>query len=62
LGVPLSKMDPKEFQAIHPGFEKDLADAFRVESAVLRRSAKGGTAPQAVKEQIIQAKKILEKG
>ena len=47
-------------QAIHPGFEKDLADAFHVESALSRRNAKGGTAPEAVKEQIVQARKILE--
>jgi argininosuccinate lyase len=61
LRVPLSQMDAKEFHEIHPAFEKDLADAFRVDSALSRRSAKGGTAPEAVKEQIVQAKKILEK-
>jgi argininosuccinate lyase len=59
LKVPLSKMDPKEFQVIHPAFEEDLADAFRVESALSRRNAKGGTAPEAVKEQIRQARGIL---
>jgi argininosuccinate lyase len=62
LGVRLSRMDLKEFQAIHPAFEKDSADAFHVDSALSRRCAKGGTAPDAVKEQIIQARKILEKG
>ena len=61
LGIGLSKMELKDFQAIHPGFNKDLADAFRVESALSRRNAKGGTAPEAVKEQIVQARKILEK-
>jgi argininosuccinate lyase len=59
LGVRLSRMDLKEFSAIHPGFEKDLADAFRLESALSRRSAKGGTAPEAVKVQLEQAKRIL---
>jgi argininosuccinate lyase len=60
LGVRLSRMDLKEFQAIHPGFEKDLADAFRIESALSRRNATGGTAPEAVKEQLEKAKRILE--
>jgi argininosuccinate lyase len=61
-GIGLSKMALTEYQAIHPAFEKDLADAFNVESALSRRNAKGGTAPEAVKGQIVQAKKILEKG
>jgi len=61
-GTGLSKMALTEYQAIHPAFEKDLADAFNVESALSRRNAKGGTAPEAVKEQIVQVKKILEKG
>ncbi|MGB7540212.1 MAG: argininosuccinate lyase [Anaerolineales bacterium] len=62
LGVRLSRMERKEFQSIHPAFEKDLADSFRVESALSRRNTKGGTAPEAVKDQIIQAKNILGKG
>ena len=60
LGIRLSKMELGEYQAIHPAFEKDLADAFHVERALSLRSAKGGTAPEAVKEQIVQARKILD--
>jgi argininosuccinate lyase len=59
LGIPLSQMEQKEYQKIHPAFEKDLTEEFRVERALSRRSAKGGTAPDAVREQIILAKKIL---
>jgi argininosuccinate lyase len=59
LRIPLSKMDGKEFQKIHPAFDKNLAEVFRVESALSRRSAKGGTAPEAVKEQIALAESIL---
>jgi argininosuccinate lyase len=59
LGIRLSKMELKEFQAIHPGFEQDLSEAFCVERALSLRNAKGGTAPEAVQEQIIQAKQSL---
>ncbi|MBN2084209.1 MAG: argininosuccinate lyase [Anaerolineales bacterium] len=56
MRIGLSKMEWSEYQAIHPAFEKDLADAFRVESALSRRNALGGTAPEAVKEQLAKAK------
>ncbi len=60
LGVSLSRMDAKEFQAIHPAFEKDLTEAFRVERSLSRRNAKGGTAPDAVQEQIDRAMQVLQ--
>jgi argininosuccinate lyase len=60
LGIPLSQMDGGEFRKIHPGFEKDLAGALRAEPALARRNAKGGTAPEAVKEQLALAKRMLQ--
>jgi argininosuccinate lyase len=59
LGIRLSKMELGEYQAIHPAFEKDLAEAFHVERSLSLRSAKGGTAPEAVREQLEKAKQIL---
>ncbi len=60
LGTALSKMDGGELQKIHPAFEKDLAEVFKADRALARRAAKGGTAPEAVKEQIVRAKRMLQ--
>jgi len=59
LGIALSKMDAEEFRKIHPALEPDLADAFRLDRALARRNATGGTAPEAVREQMEKAKNIL---
>jgi argininosuccinate lyase len=62
LGVPLSRMAAKEYQTLHPAFEKDLAECLRVECSLARHAAKGGTAPEAVKVQLAQAREILGEG
>jgi len=51
-GVSLLHLSLAEYQAIHPAFGEDLFQVFDPERALARRAAVGGTAPQAVEEQI----------
>jgi argininosuccinate lyase len=48
-----------EWQAIHPAFRDDLFQVFDLERALARRAALGGTAPQAVREQLDLAKQVI---
>ncbi len=41
-------------------FAEDVADVFDFQAAVARRQAPGGTAPDAVKEQIKMAKMLID--
>ncbi len=59
LGVRLPDLPLEEWQAIHAAFGADLFDVFDVEHALARRAAWGGTAPQAVREQLDLAKQVL---
>lgn len=59
LGVPLSKLPLERYQAISPLFGEDLFQVFDALRSVSRRKAIGGTAPQAVIQQIGKAKQIL---
>jgi argininosuccinate lyase len=59
LGIPLARMKPEEYQKIDPGFGADLAEVFNVETSISRRSATGGTAPDAVQEQMKLARARL---
>jgi argininosuccinate lyase len=61
LGVPLSRMEWKEFHGIHASFERDLTEVFNVERAQARRASEGGTAPEAVKKQIQRAREIVSR-
>ena len=56
LGVVLTDLALAEWQAIHPAFGDDVFQVFDLERAIARRSALGGTAPQAVREQLESAK------
>ena len=60
LGVPLSALPLTEFQAIHAVFREDVVSVFDFATSVARRSVEGGTAPQAVKEQIKLAHTALK--
>jgi len=48
-----------DMQAISKWFDADVMDVFDFDAAVSRRRATGGTAPDAVREQIEQAKARL---
>jgi argininosuccinate lyase len=59
LGVILIELPLGEWQAIHPAFGDDLYQVFDPERAIARRSAFGGTAPQAVRKQLDLAKQVI---
>jgi len=56
LGVSIDRLSLPEMQTISPVFAQDVADVFRFQAAVDRRSVPGGTGLEAVKEQLEQAK------
>jgi argininosuccinate lyase len=59
LGIPLPALPLGEWQAIHPAFASDLFNTFDIDQSLARRSAWGGTAPQAVREQLEMVKGII---
>ncbi len=58
-GVPLNELPLEAFRRISPHFEADLYATFDPERAVEAKAAEGGTARQAVLEQIAAAKARL---
>ncbi len=59
LGVALPQLPLAEYQAIQPAFGPDLFQVFEPDRALQRRAATGGTAPQAVREQLDLAKAAI---
>ncbi len=59
--VRLDQLPLAELQAIHPIFQADVSAVFDFAASVARRSVPGGTAPQAVQNQLLQAKAALSK-
>lgn len=59
LGVTLPRLALAEYKAIHPAFDDDVFQVFDLERALARRAVAGGTAPQAVEEQIELARATL---
>jgi argininosuccinate lyase len=59
LGVALPELPLAEWQTIHPAFDPDLAAIFDPERALARRAAYGGTAPEAVRIQLQEAREKL---
>lgn len=60
LALPLSALPLHEFKAIHAIFQEDVAGVFDFAASVARRSVEGGTAPEAVKAQLISAREALK--
>jgi argininosuccinate lyase len=60
LGIQLDQLPLSELQSIHPLFQADVAQVFDFHAAVSRRMSEGGTAPQAVRLQMIQAVDLLK--
>jgi len=58
-GKSLDELTISEFQAIHPSFDQSVYQIFDPQVSIARRKAIGGTAPEAVKEQIKLAKMLL---
>ncbi len=57
-GVSLDKLSLNEWQAIGP-FDADVRDVFDPMKSVESRNAIGGTSPQSVKNQLLNAKSLL---
>ena len=60
LGIQLTELPLAEWSAIHPAFGHDLYEVFDPERAIARRSAFGGTAPDAVREQLTLARQLVK--
>lgn len=58
-GVALSALPLEDYQAISPIYDADLYKVFDFEAAIAKRRNFGGTAPEAVRLQIIQAEAFL---
>jgi argininosuccinate lyase len=61
LDVSLSRLEKEEFRAIHPALGDDWVGVFDGKRALARRNTTGGTAPQAVRKQIQQARAALKR-
>jgi len=59
LNVPLPDMPLEEWQALIPDFDADLLQVFNIQRSLARRAAWGGTAPDAVLEQLKLARRTL---
>ncbi len=57
--TPLSKLALEDYKAISPIFDNDVYAVFDFGASVAKREASGGTAPDAVREQIKQAEEWL---
>jgi len=58
-GIGLPALPLSELQALSPAFGPDVTAVFDFEQSVARRAALGGTAPEAVREQIAAARAWL---
>ena len=59
-GVGLEALSVADYQSLHPAFESDVYRALDPFESIKRRTAAGGTAPEAVKKQIQKAKSTLK--
>jgi len=60
-GISLKELPLLDYQTIHPIFDQDVYGVFDPQKCVSRKSSLGGTAPDAVKIQIEQAKSLITK-
>jgi argininosuccinate lyase len=59
-GVALSALPLSSYRSTHPAFGDDVTSVFDFARSAAARRALGGTAPKAVREQIVRAKAALE--
>jgi argininosuccinate lyase len=59
-GVALSALPIERYRSAHPSFGDDIKSSFDFARSVAARRAAGGTAPEAVREQIARARACLE--
>ncbi len=60
LGTSIDRLPLSAYREAHPEFDKDVYEVFDVHLSVSHRASKGGTAPQAVEEQLARARRILD--
>jgi argininosuccinate lyase len=60
-GKTLDTLTLEEFHSLDPAFDADVYAVFDPQRSVARRNVVGGTAPEAVKKQLQNAKSILRK-
>jgi argininosuccinate lyase len=59
-GIPLAALPLPSYQAISAHFQADLYSVFDFDAAIGKRKAFGGTAPEAVRQQIERAEAFLQ--
>jgi argininosuccinate lyase len=59
-GATLKELDLAVYQVVYSGFSADVFDVFDFRRSVAARNVDGGTAPQAVRDQIERAKALLD--
>ncbi len=59
LGVSLKSLDLTHYQAVHPAFDEGVYAILDFQRSVEARDALGGTAPEAVRNQIAHARRLL---
>jgi argininosuccinate lyase len=62
LNVSLRELSLDDYQAIHHAFTEDVYETLDFGGSVAARNTKGGTAPEAVRAQIAQAKAVIAPG
>lgn len=60
LGKPLDRLDLAEFQSVAVQFGPDVYAVFDPRQSIARRSVTGGTAPAAVRQQLAEAKLLIQ--
>ncbi len=58
--TPLSRLSLQDLRDLHPAFQENVSRVFDLQAALARRSVEGGTAPEAVRDQLAAARKALE--
>lgn len=61
LDASLDELSVEQYQEIHPAFGSDVYEVFSVQRALDMKDTEGGTAPDAVRNQIEKAKECLSK-
>jgi argininosuccinate lyase len=58
--IPLDSLPLEVFHELHPAFDADVYQVFDPAASVARRNVLGGTAPEAVRVQLSQAKLLID--
>jgi len=59
-GIGFEQMSPEEWRSFSPEFGADIKEYISPEGAVASKRSPGGTAPERVKDQIAEGRKLLE--